>query len=86
MDSEKGEHVPSRALGSVSAYSSASPSYRLPDTLPQSQRPITVLVMTLWGTSDKIPNSNKLKARKKKRISSFRKLKNPKGTVASGIA
>lgn len=57
--------MPSGALEPVPSYSSASPSYRLPDTFPQSLLPITVLVMTLLAAGDKIPNSNKLKKRKK---------------------
>lgn len=57
--------IPSGVLEAASVYSSASPSYRLPDTFQQTQLPITVLVMILSAVSDKNPNSNQLKRRKK---------------------
>lgn len=66
MISKKGESVPTGVLEPVSVYSSASPSYRLPDTFPQTQFPITVLVMILSAASDK--TLTQIRLRKEKRI------------------
>lgn len=65
MISKKGESVFTAVLEPVSVCNSASPPYRLPDTFPQTHLPEVILVLIFAAASDKNPNSNQLKKRKR---------------------
>lgn len=65
MIPKKGKSIPTGVLEPVSVCNSACSFYRLPDTFPQTQLPKTIIVMILSAASDRNPNSNQLKKRKR---------------------